>query len=141
LLAHGEGGLGVRERESQHDEHQRRDATPRQHPEAEAPAEVVHVAWTSSQPACLQNRRFVRTVCVRGRMASKPGAAPRRLRSVRTTFQCGEPWCIFRGVMPESIAPERLSRKSTSIAQLFAKRVKDTPDREAYRYPVGDQSR
>jgi long-chain acyl-CoA synthetase len=43
--------------------------------------------------------------------------------------------------MPESLAPERLNRKSTSIAQLFAKRVKDTPDREAYRYPVGDQWR
>jgi long-chain acyl-CoA synthetase len=43
--------------------------------------------------------------------------------------------------MPESIAPERLNRKSTSIAQLLAKRVHDTPDREAYRYPVGEQWR
>src|SRR2546423_15566334 len=43
--------------------------------------------------------------------------------------------------MPESTAPERLSRKSTSIAQLFGKRVKDTPDREAYRYPVGEDWR
>src|SRR2546423_1171876 len=59
----------------------------------------------------------------------------------RTSFQPPGPWCIFRGAMPESIAPERLNRKSTSIAQLFAKRVKDTPDREAYRYPVGDQWR
>ncbi|HEY1558740.1 MAG TPA: long-chain fatty acid--CoA ligase [Kofleriaceae bacterium] len=39
--------------------------------------------------------------------------------------------------MPESTAPERLVRKTTSIAQLFAKRVHDTPEREAYRYPVG----
>ncbi len=37
-----------------------------------------------------------------------------------------------------STAPERLVRKTTSIAQLFAKRVTDTPDREAYRYPVGE---
>jgi long-chain acyl-CoA synthetase len=43
--------------------------------------------------------------------------------------------------MPESVAPERLVRKSTSIAQLLLKRVKDTPDREAYRYPVGEQWR
>jgi long-chain acyl-CoA synthetase len=43
--------------------------------------------------------------------------------------------------MPESIAPERLQRKTTSIAQLLAKRVHDTPDREAYRYPVGEQWR
>ncbi|MBA3541871.1 MAG: long-chain fatty acid--CoA ligase [Deltaproteobacteria bacterium] len=41
--------------------------------------------------------------------------------------------------MPESTAPERLTRKTTSIAQLLAKRVQDTPDREAYRYPVGDK--
>src|SRR5437764_14339205 len=43
--------------------------------------------------------------------------------------------------MPESTAPERLTRKTTSIAQLLAKRVHDTPDREAYRYPVGEQWR
>jgi long-chain acyl-CoA synthetase len=43
--------------------------------------------------------------------------------------------------MPESIAPERLTRKTTSIAQMFAKRVRDTPDREAFRYPVGDNWR
>ena len=43
--------------------------------------------------------------------------------------------------MPESIAPERLTRKTTSIAQMFAKRVHDTPDREAFRYPVGEQWR
>src|SRR5258706_3001962 len=43
--------------------------------------------------------------------------------------------------MPESVAPERIQRKTTSIAQLLATRVKDTPDREAYRYPVGDDWR
>ena len=43
--------------------------------------------------------------------------------------------------MAESTAPERLTRKTTSIAQLLARRVLDTPDREAYRYPVGDQWR
>jgi long-chain acyl-CoA synthetase len=43
--------------------------------------------------------------------------------------------------MPASTAPERLTRKTTSIAQLLAKRVHDTPDREAYRYPVGDSWR
>ncbi|MGE5180713.1 MAG: AMP-dependent synthetase/ligase [Acidobacteriota bacterium] len=43
--------------------------------------------------------------------------------------------------MPESKAPERLTRKTTSIAQLFAKRVQDTPEREAYRYPVGESWR
>ncbi|HSS02321.1 MAG TPA: long-chain fatty acid--CoA ligase, partial [Kofleriaceae bacterium] len=37
--------------------------------------------------------------------------------------------------------PDRLTRKTTSIAQLLARRVLDTPDREAYRYPVGDQWR
>jgi long-chain acyl-CoA synthetase len=39
--------------------------------------------------------------------------------------------------MPASVAPEKLTRKTTSIAQLFAKRVKQSPDREAFRYPVG----
>ena len=34
-------------------------------------------------------------------------------------------------------APERLTRKTTSIAELLSRRVHDTPDREAYRYPVG----
>lgn len=43
--------------------------------------------------------------------------------------------------MPEFKAPERLIRKTTSIAQLFADRVRDTPDREAFRYPVGEQWR
>ncbi len=43
--------------------------------------------------------------------------------------------------MPESIAPEKLTRKTTSIAQLLATRVQETPDREAYRYPVGEEWR
>jgi long-chain acyl-CoA synthetase len=42
--------------------------------------------------------------------------------------------------MPSS-PPERLVRKTTSIAQLFARRVQESPDREAFRYPVGDQWR
>jgi len=41
----------------------------------------------------------------------------------------------------ESKAPEKLTRRTTSIAQLLATRVRDTPDREAYRYPVGDDWR
>ena len=40
--------------------------------------------------------------------------------------------------MPESTAPERITRKTSSIAQLIASRVQQTPDREAYRYPVGE---
>jgi long-chain acyl-CoA synthetase len=36
---------------------------------------------------------------------------------------------------------ERLVRKTTSIPQLLARRVQETPDREAYRYPVGEQWR
>ncbi|HEY0192958.1 MAG TPA: long-chain fatty acid--CoA ligase, partial [Kofleriaceae bacterium] len=36
-------------------------------------------------------------------------------------------------------APERLIRKTTSIAELLSRRVHDTPDREAYRYPVGGE--
>ena len=48
---------------------------------------------------------------------------------------------IMRLAMAESTAPERLIRKSTSIAQLLARRVQETPDREAYRYPVGEQWR
>ena len=42
--------------------------------------------------------------------------------------------------MPPS-APERLTRTTTSLAQLLARRVHDTPDREAYRYPVAEQWR
>ncbi len=41
----------------------------------------------------------------------------------------------------ESTAPEKLTRRTTSIAQLLAARVQETPDREAYRYPVGDDWR
>ncbi|HEY5939054.1 MAG TPA: AMP-binding protein, partial [Kofleriaceae bacterium] len=41
----------------------------------------------------------------------------------------------------QSIAPEKLSRKTTSIAQLLATRVQETPDREAFRYPVADEWR
>ena len=33
-------------------------------------------------------------------------------------------------------APERLVRKSTSLAELFLRRVRETPDREAFRYPI-----
>lgn len=40
--------------------------------------------------------------------------------------------------MVDSIAPEKLTRKTTSLPQLLAQRVQDTPDREAYRYPVGE---
>src|SRR5262245_6542626 len=43
--------------------------------------------------------------------------------------------------MAESTSPDRLIRKTTSMAQLLARRVHETPDREAYRYPVGDQWR
>jgi long-chain acyl-CoA synthetase len=43
--------------------------------------------------------------------------------------------------MPSSSPPERLLRKTTSLAELLARRVRDTPDREAFRYPVGAQWR
>lgn len=43
--------------------------------------------------------------------------------------------------MPESTAPEKLVRKTKSMPQLFMQRIQDTPDREAYRYPVGDEWR
>ncbi|MDX2086265.1 MAG: long-chain fatty acid--CoA ligase [Kofleriaceae bacterium] len=43
--------------------------------------------------------------------------------------------------MPESTAPERMTRKTSSIAQLLANRVQETPDREAWRYPVGEEWR
>src|ERR1044071_1463626 len=42
--------------------------------------------------------------------------------------------------MPPAPA-DRLIRKTTSLAELLARRVRDTPDREAYRYPVGEQWR
>jgi long-chain acyl-CoA synthetase len=37
--------------------------------------------------------------------------------------------------------PEPLTRTTTSIPQAFLERVAKTPDREAYRYPVGDEWR
>ncbi len=40
-----------------------------------------------------------------------------------------------------AIAPERLERKTTSMAGLMQHRVKTTPDREAFRYPVAEQWR
>ncbi len=40
--------------------------------------------------------------------------------------------------MSASLAPERLTRKTTSLPRLLAGRVQETPDREAYRYPAGD---
>ncbi len=43
--------------------------------------------------------------------------------------------------MPAPVAPEKLIRKSKSIAQLLARRVQETPEREAYRYPVGEEWR
>lgn len=51
---------------------------------------------------------------------------------------------VFMGIvraMPESTAPERITRKTSSIAQLLANRVQETPDREAWRYPVGEDWR
>src|SRR4051812_19806633 len=43
--------------------------------------------------------------------------------------------------MAESTPADRLVRKTTSIPQLLARRVHDTPDREAFRYPVGEHWR
>ncbi len=43
--------------------------------------------------------------------------------------------------MAESTAPEKMTRKTTSLPQLLTQRVQDTPDREAYRYPVGEEWR
>ena len=43
--------------------------------------------------------------------------------------------------MAESTAPEKLTRKTTSLPQLLTQRVQQTPDREAYRYPVGEEWR
>jgi long-chain acyl-CoA synthetase len=41
--------------------------------------------------------------------------------------------------MPESVAPEKLTRKAKSTAQMLMQRVQETPDRESLRYPVGDE--
>ena len=38
-------------------------------------------------------------------------------------------------------APEKITRKTKSIAELFLRRIKDTPDAEAFRYPVADEWR
>ncbi len=43
--------------------------------------------------------------------------------------------------MATSTAPETLIRQTTSIPGAFLKRLAETPDREAYRYPVGDEWR
>jgi long-chain acyl-CoA synthetase len=43
--------------------------------------------------------------------------------------------------MSAPVAPEKLTRKTKSIAQLLVTRVHDTPDREAFRYPVGEEWR
>src|SRR5262245_31679961 len=43
--------------------------------------------------------------------------------------------------MATSTAPESFTRTTTSIPALFLERVGKTPDREAYRYPVGDEWR
>ncbi|HEX5060407.1 MAG TPA: long-chain fatty acid--CoA ligase [Kofleriaceae bacterium] len=40
--------------------------------------------------------------------------------------------------MAESVAPEKMTRNTTSLPQLMMQRVQQTPDREAYRYPVGE---
>ncbi|HEY5924324.1 MAG TPA: long-chain fatty acid--CoA ligase [Kofleriaceae bacterium] len=43
--------------------------------------------------------------------------------------------------MTESVAPEKMTRKTKSLPQLLSQRVQETPDREAYRYPVGEEWR
>jgi long-chain acyl-CoA synthetase len=43
--------------------------------------------------------------------------------------------------MAECVAPEKLTRNTTSLPQLLTQRVQQTPDREAYRYPVGEEWR
>ena len=43
--------------------------------------------------------------------------------------------------MATSTAPETLTRTTTSIPQAFLERTAKTPEREAYRYPVGDEWR
>jgi long-chain acyl-CoA synthetase len=43
--------------------------------------------------------------------------------------------------MPESVAPEKLTRKAKSTAQMLLQRVQETPDRESLRYPVGEEWR
>ncbi|HRC55644.1 MAG TPA: long-chain fatty acid--CoA ligase [Kofleriaceae bacterium] len=48
---------------------------------------------------------------------------------------------ISKGVIVASKASETLVRKTKSIAELFLRRVEETPDREAFRYPVADEWR
>jgi long-subunit acyl-CoA synthetase (AMP-forming) len=43
--------------------------------------------------------------------------------------------------MATSTAPESLTRTTSTIPALFLERIGKTPDREAYRYPVGDEWR
>ena len=43
--------------------------------------------------------------------------------------------------MATSTAPESFTRTTTTIPALFLERIARTPDREAYRYPVGDDWR
>ena len=43
--------------------------------------------------------------------------------------------------MATSTAPEKLVRKTTSIPEAFLARIGETPEREAYRYPVADEWR
>jgi long-chain acyl-CoA synthetase len=42
---------------------------------------------------------------------------------------------------PQSTAPEKLARQTKSIPELFLRRVAETPHKEAYRYPIGDDWR
>jgi long-chain acyl-CoA synthetase len=43
--------------------------------------------------------------------------------------------------MAESTAPERLIRKTKSLPELLLRRLAETPDREAFRFPVADEWR
>src|SRR5262245_29566189 len=44
-------------------------------------------------------------------------------------------------VANSSTAPEEMKRTTKSIAELFLRRIGDSPDREAFRYPVADEWR
>ena len=62
----------------------------------------------------------------------------RHARDVTALRQCTATGHSPRA-MPESTAPERLTRKTTSIAAAARDAASsETPDREAYRYPVGE---
>ena len=43
--------------------------------------------------------------------------------------------------MLQSTAPEKLVRQTKSIPELFLRRTAELPEKEAYRYPVGDDWR